>query len=160
MTSMFDPNAFLDATTTEVNEKRPPLPVDNPDDTNGYYTAVIGEIKPASGTISKGERAGQPWLQMVVPLRVQVPSAVQGLGLPAELTISDRPMIDLTPSGSIDNSVGRNRGQRVYRDATDTNKAGEPWSWRMLQGKVVKIKIIHELYQEAVVEKIAGVFKG
>lgn len=155
--SAFDPQAFLDAQQNEVNTKRPPLPTENPDDPNGLYTAVIGEIKPVSGIIGKGDRAGQPWLQMVVPLRIQVPAAVQALGIPPEVTLTDRPMIDITPQGSIDNSVGKNRGQRTYREATGTNKPGEAFAWRMLQGKVVKVKIDHELYQDAVMERVKNV---
>ena len=60
MVSSFDPNVFLHAQTTEVNEKRPPLPADNPAAEDALYLAVIGEIKTASGTIEKGDRAGQP----------------------------------------------------------------------------------------------------
>lgn len=160
MTSAFDPNVFLDAQQTEVNEKRPPVPTENPDDSNGLYTAVIGEIKADSGTIGKGDRAGQPWISMVVPLRIQVPSAIQALGIPPELTITDRAFLDLTPSGGIDNSKGKNRQQKAYRDACDLNKPGEPFAWRMLQGRVVKVKIAHELYNEQIQEKIAAVLPG
>ena len=156
--SQFDPNVFLDATTTEVNEKRPPLPTENPEDPNGLYIAVIGEIKTATGTIGKGERVGQPWLQMVVPLRLQLPPSVQGLGFATpEFTLTDRPMIDLTPQGSIDNAKGKNRAQYNYREATGTNKPGEAWSWRMLQGKTVKVKVAHEDYQGNIVEKVAAI---
>lgn len=157
MSSQFDPSVFLDATTTEVNEKRPPLPTENSDDPNGLYTAVIGEIKADSGTIGKGERTGQPWICMVVPLRLQVPPAIQALGLPPELTLTDRAFLDLTPQGGIDNSKGKNRQQRVYRDACGMNKPGEPFAWRMLQGKVVKVKVAHELYNEAIQERVAAV---
>lgn len=160
MTSVFDPNVFLDAQQTEVNEKRPPLPTENPDSEDACYTAVIGEIKADSGTIGKGDRMGQPWLSMVVPLRIQVPAAVQGLGLPPELTITDRVFLDLTPQGSIDNGKGKNRQQRAYREACDMNKPGEPFAWRMLQGKVVKVKVAHEMYQDAIQERIAAVLPG
>lgn len=158
MISPFDPNVFLDAQTTEVNEKRPPLPVENPASEDGLYSAVIGEIKTASGVIEKGDRAGQAWVSMIVPLRVQVPSEVQGLGIPPELTITDRAFLDLTPQGAMDNSKGKNRAQRVYRDACDMNKPGEPFAWRMLQGRVIKLKLTHELYDGAVQERVAGIF--
>lgn len=157
-TSAFDPNVFLDAQQTEVNEKRPPLPTENPDAPDGLYTAVIGEIKSDAGTIGKGERVGQPWVSMVIPLRIQVPSNLQALGLPPELTLTDRAFLDLTPSGGIDNGKGKNRQQRAYRDATGTNNPGEPFAWRMLQGRVIKVKVTHEMYQEALQEKVAGVF--
>jgi len=160
MTSAFDPNAFLDATTTEVNEKRPPLPEENPEDPSGLYTAVIGEIKADTGQIEKGDRAGQPWVSMVIPLRIQVPSVLQAMGLPPELTLTDRAFLDLTPQGGLDNSKGKNRAQRMYRDATDMNKPGEPFAWRMLQGRMVKLKIRHEMYQEQLQERVANVFPG
>jgi len=156
-TSQFDPNVFLDAQQTEVNEKRPPLPTENPEAEDGLYLAVIGEIKTDAGTIGKGERVGQPWISMVIPSRIQVPSSVQGLGLPPELTISDRAFLDLTPQGGIDNGKGKNRQQRVYREATGNNVPGTPFAWRMLTGATVKVKIAHELYNEAIVEKVAQI---
>lgn len=159
--SMFDPNAFLDATTTEASEKRPLLPTENPADPNGLYTAVIGEISFADGIIKNGDRAGQAWVQMVTPLRIQVPPEVQAIiGGAQELTITDRPMIDVLPSGSLDYSVGKNRGLRVYREATGLNAKGEPFSPRMLGGKMVKVKITHEPYRDSFSEKIKEVFPG
>ncbi len=161
MSSMFDPQQFLDATTTEALERRPPLPTENPDDPNGLYTAVIGEVKFVDGVIKNGDRAGQQWVQMVVPLRIQVPSQVQAVvGGAAELTMTDRPMIDVLPNGSLDYSVGKNRGLRIYRDATGLNVKGEPFSPRMLQGKIVKVKVMHEIYQDQPMEKVKEVFPG
>ena len=158
--SQFDPQTFLDAQQNEVNEKRPPLPTENPDSPDGLFTAVIGEISTATGTIGKGDKQGQPWLSMIVPLRIQVPAAVQGIGLPPEITLTDRAFLDLTAQGGIDNSKGKNRQQRAYREATGMNRPGEPFAWRMLQGKVVKVKISHELYQEQIQERVAAVLPG
>ncbi len=161
MTSAFDPNSFLDAQQSEANEKRLPIPEDNPADEYRLYTAVIGEIKATSGMIEKGDKAGQPWVSMVIPLRIQLPSEVQAAyDLPPELTISDRAFLDLTPSGSVDNAKGKNRAQKTYRDACDMNKPGEPFAWRMLQGRVVKVKIKHEMYEGNIQERIGGVFPG
>jgi len=157
MTSAFDPQAFLDAQQTEVNEKRPPVPAENPGDANGCYTAVIGEIKTDSGTIGKGDRIGKPWISMVVPLRLQIPSELQASGLPPEMTLTDRVFLDLTDQGGIDNSKGKNRGQRAYRDATGTNVPGQPFAWRQLQGKVVKVKVAHELYEGNIQERVAQI---
>jgi hypothetical protein len=153
MSSAFDPSVFLDAQVNEVNEKRPPLPVENPDDANGLYTAVIGEIKADSGIVGKGDNAGKPWVSMIIPLRIQVPPVVQALGVPAEITLTDRAFLDLTPTGGLDNSKGKNRRQKDYRDATGTNVAGVPFAWRQLQSKVVKVKVNHELYQDQIQER-------
>lgn len=159
-TSVFDPSVFLDAQINEANEKRPPLPTENPDDASGLYLAVIGEIKTDSGTVSKGDNAGKPWISMLIPLRIQVPSSVQGLGIPPELTLTDRAFLDLNAQGGLDNTKGKNRRQRTYRDATGTNVAGVPWSWRQLQGKTVRVKVTHELYQDAIQERVADILPG
>lgn len=156
MTSVFDPTLFLDATTTEVNERRDPLPTENPADAGGFYVAQIGEISSQDGIIGKGERTGQPWLSMLVPLKIDVPPELrERMGLPPMLTLTDRVFIDLTADGKgIDNSKGKNRGQKAYRDATGLNKPGEAFSWRMLQGRHVKVKINHELYEGNIQERI------
>ncbi|HAN92591.1 MAG TPA: hypothetical protein DCQ33_11005 [Nitrospira sp.] len=159
-TSVFDPSVFLDAQINEANEKRLPLPTENPDDASGLYLAVIGEIKTDSGTVSKGDNAGKPWISMLIPLRIQVPSSVQGLGIPPELTLTDRAFLDLNAQGGLDNTKGKNRRQKDYRDATGTNVAGVPWSWRQLQGKTVKVKINHELYNDAIQERVGAVLAG
>lgn len=151
--SIFDPSTFLDATISEANEKRPPLPTMNPDDPQGLFTAVIGEVAPKAG-----EKDGKPWLRMSVPLRVQVPSSLQANGLPPELTLTDSVFLDLTPEGTIDNKQGRNNRQRIYREAAGMNKAGQSWSWRMMQGQVIKIQVKHEMYNDAIQERVGNVF--
>lgn len=151
--SQFDANVFLDVEQTEVNERRALLPVENPADPNGLYMAQIGEIgNPDSGVISKGDKAGQPWVAMLVPLKVDVPPELrESLRLPAQLTFTDRVFLDLMPDGKgIDNSPGKNARQREYRDALGMNKPGEPFSWRKVTGQLVKVKIFHEMGQDGV----------
>ena len=159
--SAFSPEAFLDAQVTEVNEKRPPLPVENPASEDGLYHAVIGDIKMTSGTYEKGDRIGQRWLLAQVPLTIEIPKQVQdGLGLKLEkgtLTLTDRAFIDLTAQGNIDNSKGKNRRQKQYRDACDLNKPGDSFSWRQLIGRPIKVKIDHEMYQGEPQERISAV---
>lgn len=145
--SAFDPNSFLDTTVTDANVKRPPI-------AEGDYSAMIGEIKMASG-----EKDGRTWLQALVPLTIDVPPDQQPTLGTDKITLTDRVFIDLTDQGLIDNSVGKNRGQRQYRDATDTNKPGEPFSWRMLQGRQVKVKVKHEMYEGEIQERLKGVAK-
>ena len=159
--SVFDPATFLDAQVSEVNEKRPPLPTENPASPDGYYVAVIGEVGTKSGTIGKGDRTGQPWLSMTVPLKIEVPQQLQeSLKLPPSVTLTDSAFLDLTPEGNLDNAPGRNRSQKAYREAVDKNKPGDVFSWRQLIGSVVKVKVSHELYNNAIVERVAGVFKA
>lgn len=161
--SGFDPNLFLDAQQDTPNVKRPPLPEQNPTRPDGLYIGIIGEVKMDSGTIGKGDRLGQPWLSAICPIALEVPQEVQDkMGLKLEkgtITLTDRAMIDLTPQNTIDNSVGRNRRQRQYRDALDLNKPGDVWSWRKAQGQAVLVKLEHELYQGEIQERIAAVLR-
>lgn len=159
--SAFDPAKFLDTTTTETNERRPPLPTENPAEASGLYTAVIGEISTQDGIVGKGDNIGKPWLSVVIPLKLEIPQQLQAaLGIGPVFTLTDRVFVDLTDQGLMDNAKGKNRGQKTYRDATDTNVAGQPFSWRMVQGKVVKVKIKHEMYNGFPVEKVDLVLKG
>lgn len=161
-TSVFDPNAFLQATQTEVNERRALLPVDNPESPDGLYLAVIGTVKTDSGVYEKGNNIGKPWVSIVIPMKVDVPQQLQeSLKLPSQLTFTDRVFLDLTADGKgVDNSPGKNRGQKNYREALDMNKPGESFSWLMVQGRLLKIKINHELYKGDAVEKIGGIFRA
>lgn len=150
--SNFDPQAFLDATQNEVNSKRPPVPENNADSPDGLYLALIGEI-----TTRSGEKDGKPWLQMQVPLKLQLGAQTQAaLNSGPESQLTDRVFINLTPSGTIDNAPGKNARQRAYREATGLNTPG--FSWRQLSGKMVKVRVKHDLYEGNIQENIAGIF--
>lgn len=159
--SVFDPALFLDANISEVNERRPPLPTENPTSPDGFYTAMIGEVTTETGIIGKGDRIGRPWLSMLVPLTIDVPLQLQdAMKLPKQLRFTDRAFIDLTDSNTIDNSPGRNRRQKEYRDALDLNKPGDVFNWRMVQGKPIKVKINHELYENQIQERLGALLKA
>lgn len=151
--SMFDPSTFLDATLEAPTEKRPPLPV-------GDYTAIVGEVKARAWQgRTDPTKSGIAW---DIPLTIEIPAEVQsqlGLQQPT-ITLQDSIMLDLTEGGTIDNSPGKNRRLRVYREAVDLNKAGDSFSARKMQGKVVKVKISHDVYEGSPVEKIAGVARA
>lgn len=152
MSSQFDPLAFLSAQQNEVNEKRELVPA-------GWYTAYIGEIKPENvkhGQYATGDRAGNPWLQIRVPLKLQLAGAVPSLG--AEFTISDGVFIDLLPTGGVDNGKGRNNRQRIYREAAGMNTPGVPFSWAAMMGRPVKVEVIHKILDDGrIVENIGNV---
>ncbi len=155
-TSAFDPASFLDATVTEANTKRAPVPTQNPDTADGLYNAVIGELKMASGS----REDGTPWLQALVPLKIEIPASLQdSLKLPDRVIMTDRAFIDLTAQGTIDNSPGKNRRQKQYREATGMNEAGKPFSWRSLEGQIVRVKVEHRMYEGEIQDGVGVVFK-
>ena len=157
--SAFDPSTFLDATTTEQSVRRPPL---DP----GDYTAVTGEIKARSWTAKKQDAKIKSGIAFDVPLSVEVPlGQVERLKLSSStVTMNDSNMIETTPSGGIDYGVGKNASLRRWREATNLNAPGMPFSPRMLGGKVVKVKIGHRIAEEGpnageVFDEVQGVAK-
>lgn len=154
--SQFDPTTFLDTEFDDPNEKRPPLPVENPSHPLGYYLAQIGSPEPKTG-----EKDGKPWMSISLPLTIEISQQLQdSLKLPEKLRLTDRVFIDMTEQGTIDNAPGKNRGQRMYREATGMNAKGVPFSWRKLEGRTVAIKMKHEIYQGTIQERVDGVFKA
>ena len=159
-TSSFNPELFLDAQVSEPNSKRPPVPIENSESPDGTYLGIIKGIKPNSGIIEKGDRTGQPWLSMVVPIHLEIPQKLQEtLKLPAVVILSDSCFIDLTPTGAMDNGVGKNRRQRQYREALNMNNPGDTWTWRKAEGQPIRVKIIHEMYNGEVQDRIGNLFK-
>jgi hypothetical protein len=151
--SMFNPETFLDATLDTPTEKRPPLPA-------GEYVAVIGEVAARAWQGKKDPtKSGIAW---DIPLSIEIPADVQAaLKLTvSNLTMNDSIMLDLTESGTIDNSPGRNRKLRMYRDAVDMNKPGDVFSARKLTGKIVRVKVSHDLYEGQPIERVDGVVRA
>jgi hypothetical protein len=153
MSTPFDPAQFLDLEITEPSVRRPPLPV-------GDYVAIVGEIRAETWTGKPGGKAeGKSGMKYVVPLSIDVPPAVQQqLGLTqSTITLTDGIMLDLNEGGTIDTGPGKNGGLRRYRDALDMNKPGEVFRARAMQGRPIRVKIEHEIYQGEAVERIGGV---
>ena len=157
--SQFDPATFLDATTTEAATRRPPLPVDNPASPDTLYTGVIQE--PKMRTWQGKKDPSQSGLAIDIPVLIDVPGQLQDqLKLPAQIQLTAGGFVDLTAQGLMDWSPGKNSTLRRYREATGLNVAGQTFSPRMLQGKVVKVKITHELYNGDIMDKIGNVLKA
>lgn len=142
---MFDPNAFLDQTTDVALERRPPVPAMD-------YLATITDLQSKEWT-SKDKfnddgtlRSG---LKFEITLELQLPPEVQEMCKITKLTLTDAPLIDMTPDRmGIDYSIGKNSRLRQYRDATGLNVAGQPFSPRMLVGRMVKVRVGHEEYPQ------------
>lgn len=149
--SNFDPNLFLDQTTEQAAEKRPPLPV-------GDYTGVIKsvDVKPWVGK-QDPTKAG---MSAFFKIDVEIPPEVQeSLGLDkSTLTLSDSAILDILEDGkSLDWSKGKNGGLRRYREALGMNEQGRPFSIRAMVGRPLRVKVGHEDYQGAPVERVTGV---
>lgn len=156
-TTLFDPNAFLDQTTESALERRPPVPALD-------YLATIEDLVAKQwqskdkynddGTLKSG-------MMFEITLSLQLPEEVRAMCKIEKLTLTDRPMIDLLPDRSgIDYSVGKNGRLRQYRDATGLNVAGQPFSPRMLVGRLIKVRVTHEDYQGNLQERVGAIGKA
>ena len=144
--SVFDPAAYLNATTSDAYERRPPLPA-------GDYISIIKEVK-----VQSWQKDGKSGIRFVVIHSVEVPPDIrEDLGLDATLTVQDSLVAHLTEQGGLDWKPGRNSRLGNYRLATGLNTPGEPFSPSMLAGKVVKARIGHEEFQGVLRERINGV---
>jgi hypothetical protein len=156
MTTLFDPSTYLEVELSEPTVRRPPLPV-------GDYLAVVGAVKAEAWSGKPGGKAeGRSGMKWVVPLQIDVPPATQtALGLTSSvITLTDSIMLDLTEQGTIDNSPGKNGGMRRYRDALDMNKPGDTFGPRKMEGRPIRVKIGHEIYQGDTMERIEGIAKA
>lgn len=148
MSHAFNAEQFLTITVDSPFIDRIPLPV-------GEYTALIGTIKPRTWVSKDGTKSG---VALDIPLVVDVPpEAQQSCGLGPTTQLIDSAMLDLSESGmGFDFGPGKNRVLKDYREATDLNRPGEKFGLTMLQGKVICIKIAHDVYEGKPREKITG----
>ena len=153
----FDPNAFLSQETTAASERRAPVPAQD-------YVATIKEIKadrwqskdkldPETGELKSGPL-------FIFTLELDLPEDVREKCKIKQLTLTDRLMLDVAPGGgALDFSPGKNNRLRIYREATNLNAAGAPFSPGMLVGKLIKVRVTHEVYQETVQERPGAISK-
>lgn len=152
--SIFSPETFLDATTTEESVKRPPLPAGR------EFQALIKGIKmrtwQGKQDPTKGGVAADLTMEFDLAAYPDVQTLLGGLD---KVTIIDGIMLDMTEGGSIDYSPGKNAKLRRYREATGLNVAGQPFALRMFEGRMVKARIKHDPYEGEIYDKIESVAK-
>lgn len=154
MISNFDPSAFLDAQITEASVRRNPIPA------GSDVIAVIGEPKARSWT-GKNDPT-KSGVVVDVPLEIDLsmfPELAAQVGVP-KVTLTDGIMLDTTESGGIDNSPGKNGKLRRYREALGMNNPGEPFSFRAMQGRLIKVKIKHRVYEGELYDEVDSVAKA
>jgi hypothetical protein len=150
--SVFNPEAYLNATFTEPTKKAPPLA---PQD----YTGVLGQVTVKNGEKEK-DGITRKWVAYEIPITIQVP-ADQQPALPATVTRRWSIFLDLNDNGAIDTSVGKNRGLRQLREAVNKNNPGDIFSpGRDVEGKVVTVRIKAEIYQGEPSDQIDSVARG
>jgi len=150
--STFDPSSFLDVTITEPSVKRAPLPAGRD------FVGIIGEVK-ARKWVGKADPS-KSGVVMDVPIELDL-SAYPDVNIGAtKVTLTDGIMLEMTDSGGIDTAKGKNGKLRRYREALEMNTAGQPFSFRAMQGRTIKVKISHRTYEGDIFDQVDSVAKA
>lgn len=158
MSTIFDPNAFLDQTTEQVSERRPPLPAI---DFNATIKDVVSKTWQSKDKIEEGTGELKSGLRLEIILDLDLPQAIKDAVGVDKFTLTDGVMVDLNESKTaIDYGRGKNNRLRAYREATNLNAPGQQFSPRMLVGRMVRVRVTHEEYNGAIQERAGAISKA
>ena len=101
--------------------------------------AVIADLEIKTGTIKKGDRAGEQWVMFSVKYEVDSDEAREATNMDTP-TVRQALFVDINDDGMLDTSEGRNLGLGRLRAACGQNGDG-PWSPMQLVGCPVMIFI-------------------
>lgn len=125
--SIFDPDSFMNDTTTESNDTAvAPIPP-------GEYQAQIAEV---NGRVINGKDGERAVLDVTYEILDEAIKSELGR---QKLTVRQTVWLDLNSNGRIDSAKGKNVGLGKLRAAADLNDAGKPFAPPMLVGSVVKV---------------------
>mgnify|MGYP001597204763 CR=1 FL=1 len=147
--STFDPQAFLDSTTTETNDTSlPPCPI-------GEWPASITDVAFKTGTIQKGDRTGEAWHRLDAKWEI-VATDANVIAEREKIVVTQGVMLDITAGGGLDMGKGKNVNLGRLREAVGLNALGQPFSLRMLIGRSAKISVAHRTYEGRLLDEVKG----
>lgn len=129
--SAFDPKQFLDVTFNQASSTIR-VPVDA-----GTHLAVIEGVD-----IRSGNKDGKDWAFLDVTYNIDSPDLKAKLGRD-KITLTQGVSLDFTKEGGLDFTKGRNVMLGRLRDSVGLNGDGQPFGFRMLIGKPLKIVVTH-----------------
>lgn len=133
---MFNAEQFMQSTYNEANSTRlKPVPP-------GEYVGVIEPIDAKNFSSGISQKTGEPWARLDVYIECADQRIQDACGVPSR-RIKAGIMLDMTPSGGLDMSEGKNITLGRLREAVGLNKPGQPFSFPQLGGKLVKISVQH-----------------
>jgi hypothetical protein len=128
---------------------RRPVPV-------GEYKAVIDDVE--LETFPGKKDPSKTYLRCTVSYNILDEGVKKALDRKADQKVVavDGWLVDLTDAGDIDFGPDRNTNLGKLREATGCNKPGDEWSFPGFKGKVVKVKIGHEMYEGEPRTRVTG----
>lgn len=151
--SGFDPNTFLGATLTEANTRRPPIPA------GLSFPGTLGAPTTRQVEGKKESTMGRVFVFVDIPVEVDITSNTQVHSLVGadKVTLRYSFGLDVTSSGGLDMSPGKNNGLRILRDALGMNEPGKPFNILMVAGRQVLCMIGNRPYQGEVYDEISSI---
>lgn len=144
---MFNPDLFLDQTTTEANDtKFTPVPV-------AEYVAIIDEVK-ARQFADKNDST-KTYTSLDVKWLIDDENVKALLGRD-KVTVQQSVFLDITESGGLALGKGQNIALGKLREAVGLNNPGQAFAPSMLNGRMAKIAVTHRDGKEPG-DKIASV---
>lgn len=145
---MFDVNSFLDQTVDQaMDTKSVPVPV-------GEYLGIIEKVDARPWT-SKNDPT-KSGVVLDIQWVIEDDGVKQALGRD-KVTVKQGVMLDLTDTGGLDLSKGRNIGLGKLRAAVDLNQPGQPFAPSMLTGRMAKVKVDHRIDGENIYAEVKQV---
>lgn len=143
----FDPSTFLNTTFDEaLDTKVVPVPV-------GEYIALAEKVDVKEWSKADGSSSG---LKLEILWDVQDESVKELLGRDT-IRVVQQQMLDLTDTGQLDFSKGKNVGLGRIREALGLNTAGEGFSFAMIQGRLAKVKVSHRPYNDELFAEVKAI---
>lgn len=144
---MFNPDTFLQATTTEVNDtKKIPCPA-------GEYIAVVEKVEARPWQSKDGLKSG---VALDITWAIDDPAVKETVGRD-NVQVRQGLMLDLLESGGLDMGKGKNIALGRLREATGLNVPGQPFSPTMFAGRAAKVTVSHRVDGEDIYDEIKKV---
>jgi hypothetical protein len=147
---MFDPNTFLDMTTTAANSTvYVPVPV-------GEYIAVVEKVTARTWVGKKDPTQSGIALDLLWEIDDQ---AVRDLLQRPKVQVKQGVMLEMDDHGRIASSPGKNVELGKLREAFGLNTPGEPFAPNMLAGRVAKVLVTHRIDNGTIFAEVKSVAK-
>ena len=146
----FDPNTFLNTSYTDTNDTKViPVPA-------GEYQALAETVDIKPWASRDGSSSGVK-LEIVWDILDDNVKALLGRDT---VKVTQQQMLDLTETGGLDFSKGKNIGLGRIREALDMNTPGQSFSFGAIQGRLAKVAVSHRISGEDVYAEIKKIAKA
>lgn len=146
--SLFDPNAFLNATLAPSSTELKPIP-------QGLYEAAIEKVEVKSGESGPDSKnPGKLWTRLDVLWSITDPSVLESLGR-SKVVITQGIMLEMNEDGTLATGDGKNTRLGRLRKAIGKNNGSE--SFLSFVGCFAKVDIGQRIYQDTVQAEVKTV---